>query len=334
MKKAFLKINGVRLTVAALLTVLTVLSMASCATEKNAIGIIGGADGPTEIYVSKPNNGNSDKNANVGGTNNSQQNSENANMLNTEIKTDEEKSQNDPLIVKLYAAGILQYIGKGSMHIAINIAMYVLCALIAYSLGSLNFGIIISKLIYHDDVRTHGSGNAGTTNMLRTYGKGAAAATIIGDALKVVLAIVIANFLVGSLYYGGYVAGFFAILGHVYPIYYGFKGGKGVVASAITILMLEPKVFLIVFAVFIAVVAIWRYISLGSIIAAAVYPLITYCYAMASRGGSGLDVVFAFLIAAFVIVLHRTNIQRLLEGKENKLSFKSKSSKSQNNSEK
>lgn len=320
MKKVFLKMSSVRSAIAVLLTLLTLLSFSSCASKKNSIGIIGGADGPTEIFVATPQNESSNNKT------------ENGDMSDTseKLETDAEKSVNDPLIIKLYAGGILQYIGKGAMHIAINIAMYVLCALIAYALGSLNFGIIISNLIYHDDVRKHGSGNAGTTNMLRTYGKGAAAATVIGDALKVVLAIVIADFLVGSLYYGGYIAGFFAILGHVYPVYYGFKGGKGVVASAITILMLEPKVFLIVFAVFIAVVAIWRYISLGSIIAAAVYPLITYCYAMASRGGSGLDVIFAFLIAIFVIVLHRTNIQRLLEGKENKLSFKSKSAKSEN----
>ncbi|MBR5308050.1 MAG: glycerol-3-phosphate 1-O-acyltransferase PlsY [Clostridia bacterium] len=209
------------------------------------------------------------------------------------------------------------------MNVAVTIALLVLCALVAYALGSLNFGIIISKLVYKDDIRNYGSGNAGTTNMLRTYGKKAAIATIIGDALKVVVAIIIGNILVGSaLFCGEYIAGFFAVLGHVYPVYYKFKGGKGVVASAITMLMLDWRVFLIVFGFFVIVVAIWRYISLGSILSAAIYPMVTYAASITDNGQGGVDVVFAFILGVFVIVLHRTNIQRLLSGKENKLSFK------------
>lgn len=248
-----------------------------------SIGIIGGADGPTAVLVS------------------------------------DDLQKEDSLLVRLLVRGTLQYFDGSAAYIAMVIGMYVLTALIAYALGSLNFGIIISKLFYHDDVRKHGSGNAGTTNMLRTYGKGAALGTIIGDALKVVVAILVGYLLVGKLMGGGHIAGLCAIIGHVFPVYYGFKGGKGVVASAITILMLDPAVFAVVFLFFVVVVAIWRYISLGSIIAAAVYPLVTY----ASRGPSP-DFIFALLIACFVIFLHRTNIQRLLDGKENKLSFKKK----------
>lgn len=275
------------------------------------IGIIGGADGPTAIFVSDG-NGNSDTIV----------------IDNNDASGSGGITEEDPFLVKLYAGGILNIIGNSTVNIPMTIAMYILCALIAYALGSLNFGIIISKLIYKDDIRKYGSGNAGTTNMLRTYGKGAAIGTILGDALKVVVAIVIGNCLVGSLLYGGYVAGFFAVLGHVYPIYYKFKGGKGVVASAITILMLDWRIFLIVFGVFVIVVAIWRYISLGSILSAAIYPLIVYASAVSSGKYPGLDFVFALVLAAFVIILHRTNIQRLLDGKENKLSFKKTDKKS------
>lgn len=275
---------------------------------QNSVGVIGGADGPTGIMVTDG-NGNT-YSATVDGD---------INDTGVSLALSDE-----PFLIRLYVGGILNMIplDEGAMNVIITVSMYILCALVAYALGSLNFGIIISKLVYKDDIRNYGSGNAGTTNMLRTYGKKAAIATILGDALKVVFAILIGNCLVGSLFYGGYVAGFFAVLGHVYPVYYKFKGGKGVVASAITILMLDWKVFLVVLGVFVIVVAIWKYISLGSILAAATYPMITYAAAISSGRPGGLDVVFAFILAMFVIILHRTNIQRLLEGRENKLSFK------------
>ena len=260
------------------------------AIADDVIGIIGGADGPTSIVVTD-----GDKSINLGG--------------------------NEPFIYKLMYLGIFQFFIGTTSALPALIALCFLTALVAYALGGLNFGIIISKLVYHDDVRNYGSGNAGTTNMLRTYGKKAAIGTLVGDALKVVLAIFIGYLLVGKLMGGAYVAGLFAILGHVYPVYYKFKGGKGVVAASITILMIDPVVFAVVLTVFVVVVAIWRYISLGAILAAAVYPLITY----ASESGPSIAVIFAFLIAVFVIFLHRGNIQRLLEGNERKLSFKNHS---------
>ena len=284
-----------------LTAVLMILTLCACGAESESIGVIGGADGPTAIIVSD-----SEASDIIGGT-------------------------DTPMtIFKLLGFGVLQYFYGSSAYIAVAIAMYVLVALIGYALGSLNFGLIISKLIYRDDIRKYGSGNAGTTNMLRTFGKGAAIGTILGDALKVVVAILVSYLLVGSFRGGGYIAGLCAIIGHVYPVYYGFKGGKGVVTAAITILMLDPAIFLVVFTVFVVVVAIWRYISLASIISAAVYPMITYA---ASSANPGPKVLFAFLIAAFVIFLHRGNIQRLIEGKENKLSFKKSEKKSVNNTE-
>lgn len=312
------------LIISLVLCITAVFSLASCASEKSGIGIIGGADGPTAITVTDG-FGNS-ANYTIDENGNNMSDGSAMSVVNEENGL---PTASDPFILRLYGGGILNMIpmSEGAMNVVITLSMYILCALIAYALGSLNFAIVISKLFFHDDIRKYGSGNAGTTNMLRTYGKGAALGTILGDALKVVFAILIGNCIVGALFGGGYIAGFFAVLGHVYPIYYKFKGGKGVVASAITILMLDWRVFLVVLSVFIVVVAIWRYISLGSILSAAVYPMITYAAAVSSGRPAGIDFIFALVLALFVIILHRTNIQRLLDGKENKLSFKKKDKK-------
>ena len=157
------------------------------------------------------------------------------------------------------------------------------------------------------------------TNMLRTYGKADAALTFLGDALKTAIAILFGMLLVGAVHGGNYVGGCFAILGHVFPCYYGFKGGKGVVASAVTILMLDPLVFGIIIAVFVVVVAISRYISLGSVICAMLYPLLVYMHSSPATRPVATSV--ALLIGLFVIFLHRSNIERLMTGKENKLSL-------------
>lgn len=203
-------------------------------------------------------------------------------------------------------------------NIALLILANVLCALIAYLLGSLNFAVIISKFKFHDDVRKHGSGNAGMTNMLRTYGKVPALMTFIGDALKAFIAVFVGLLLFGET--GSYLAGLFVIIGHVYPVFCNFKGGKGVVTAIITILFLQPLVALMVIVIFALTVLVSRYISLGSIIAAAFYPMLVYAFVP----GAGLRVVYAFVIAVFIIWLHRGNIMRLKEGTENKLGSKGK----------
>lgn len=226
-------------------------------------------------------------------------------------------------ILNLFTNGIVATYFPG------EIPMLVLCAAVtafaAYALGSLNFAVIISKLKYNDDIRKYGSGNAGMTNMLRTYGKGDAALTFLGDALKTAVSIMIGLFLVGATHGGNYIGGFFAMLGHVFPCYYRFKGGKGVVAAAITILMLDPRIFLIIITCFIIIVAIWRYISLGSVVCAMLYPLLVYIVNNSVFENIGISnpvaVIFAFVIAMFVIVMHRENIARLMTGKESKLSF-------------
>jgi len=197
----------------------------------------------------------------------------------------------------------------------------IVLTIIPYLLGSINFAIIISGRRFHDDVREHGSGNAGMTNMLRTYGKRAAGLTLLGDALKAVLAAIVGYYMMGM--YGAYIAGFFCVLGHTFPVFHKFKGGKGVVTTAASMLMCNPIVFLIILALFVTIVAIWRFISLGSIMCALLYPFILSGVDMVLLGHpSGLYIIFALLTSVLVIVKHKDNIKRLLEGKENKLSFK------------
>ena len=198
----------------------------------------------------------------------------------------------------------------------------IFCALFGYLLGSINFAVIISKLFYHDDVRLHGSGNAGATNMLRTYGNKAGIFTFVLDGVKGAVAVLVSMFLMGEG--GAYIAGLFCILGHIFPVYYKFRGGKGVVVSAVTILALNPVVFLILVVIFVLIVAASKYISLGSVICAFFYPLLLNSLSQ-TRGGLGpFAATISVLIAVIVIVMHRTNIKRLMNRTESKISFKKK----------
>ena len=196
----------------------------------------------------------------------------------------------------------------------------IICTFVPYLLGSINFAVIISSKSYKDDVREHGSGNAGMTNMLRTYGKKAAALTLGGDALKAIVAALVGYFMMGLL--GAYIAGFFCILGHIFPIFFKFKGGKGVVTAAASILMCNPVVFVILVALFVSIVAVSRFISLGSVMCALLYPVILNGFDIVVLGHPNLYMIFPVLIAILITVKHKDNIKRLLEGKENKLEFK------------
>ncbi|MDD6734995.1 MAG: glycerol-3-phosphate 1-O-acyltransferase PlsY [Clostridiales bacterium] len=223
--------------------------------------------------------------------------------------------------------------------------IFVLTALCAYLLGSVNTSIILSKSIYGDDIRSSGSGNAGATNMLRTHGKGIAIATLICDVLKGTLAVVLATwldliltshfkdaalsanermYLLGNL---KYVAGVFVVLGHDFPLYFGFRGGKGVATSLGVILALNWQVGLIVLAAALIVMAFSRYVSLGSITAAGIYPFILFTYIIAS--GENLEdsvpyLIMAFILALLLIIKHHSNITKLRNGTENKLFAKRK----------
>lgn len=198
---------------------------------------------------------------------------------------------------------------------------FILAAMLSYLLGSLNFGLIISQKKYHEDIRSYGSGNAGMTNMLRTYGKNAALFTLLGDASKTALAVlVVGRMCCGA--WGAYVAGLFCIIGHVYPVFFGFRGGKGVVATAVLVFCLNPFIGLIEVMIFAALVAVTRYVSLGSILCMLIYPFL-----QSRMVGNDMRVIFAMLIAAFVIFQHRSNILRLYHGTENKISLHSRKQK-------
>ena len=210
------------------------------------------------------------------------------------------------------------------LNSAIAIVSFILIFLIAYLLGSLNFAMLISKRKFNEDIREHGSGNAGMTNMMRTYGKKAAGLTLLGDALKAVTAILIGYLLMGPD--GAYIAGIGSIIGHTWPLYYNFKGGKGVVTALMMILCTNFWVGLILLGLFICIVAMTKYISLGSIIGALMYPVILYNF---NGMNSVIKLICSFLVVILLVYNHRSNIKRLYEGKENKFSFKKKSNSEQ-----
>ena len=197
----------------------------------------------------------------------------------------------------------------------------ILSAVIGYLLGSINTSILVGRVFYKTDVREHGSGNAGATNTLRTLGGKAAILVVIGDSLKGVLACLIGRWIAGELmpgvYAGEYLGGMFAIIGHNWPIYFGFKGGKGVMTSFAVVLMFSPLSALICLAGFMVVVALTRYVSLGSIVGAVLFPVTALLL-----GEPPLMVVVGIFLALLIVFRHISNMKRLLAGNEKKLSFK------------
>ena len=218
---------------------------------------------------------------------------------------------------------IYSNLGMGKWFDEVSVFVFalqiLLCVLVPYLLGSINTAIIISKKLYHQDIRNYGSGNAGMTNMHRTYGMKAALLTLAGDCAKQIVSIFFASFIYGRE--GAYLAGMFCILGHIAPIYYKFKGGKGVLTAATMILFLNPVVFLVIFAIFVAVVAVSRFISLGSILSAFAYPGILYMYLTYTKtlNNGAFSMISSVVISFIIIFMHRANIARLANGKENKL---------------
>ena len=197
----------------------------------------------------------------------------------------------------------------------------------AYLLGSVDTGILISKYLYHDDVRNHGSGAAGMTNMLRTFGKKAAAMTAAGDVLKGVLSVCIGRWLFGYLpagagvspYLGAYLAAILAVVGHLKPLYFGFKGGKGVLVAGGAILAIQPILMPFLALIFLICLIPTGMVSLGSITMAAAYPFLTLAYCMIRHLAAGDTLICtagALIMAVMVIYMHRSNIQRIRDGKE------------------
>ena len=204
------------------------------------------------------------------------------------------------------------------------IATYILMAVIAYAIGSVNFSVILSKRMAGFDVRERGSGNAGSTNMLRSVGKGAAALTLILDIGKGLIAILIA-FLIGKIASEAnpailvQIAGFFAVVGHTFPVFFGFRGGKGVATSLGVLLLINPLIGVICLVFALVVMAFTRMVSLGSIMAAILFPVLTIFITDNYFVDGYSYVVFGIAMAALVIFNHRANLKRIYAGNENRL---------------
>lgn len=205
-----------------------------------------------------------------------------------------------------------------------NYFVIALCMVIAYLLGSINTSIILSSF-QGKDIRKEGSGNAGATNTLRVMGKKAAVFVVIFDGLKGVLAVLAAHlvchFMPVEEFYANaavYLSALGVMLGHIYPLYFGFKGGKGVMTTIAVILMLDWRIGLILLVGCVAIMLITKYVSLGSCIGAALFPVFVAIF----HKGDIMFLVVAILIGALAIFKHRSNIKRLATGTESKLSFK------------
>ena len=194
-----------------------------------------------------------------------------------------------------------------------------LMLIMGYLIGSCNFAVIYSRLFKKDDIRKHGSGNAGATNVLRTYGKGPAAAVFVLDLAKGVVAVLLAKLFFPNTDICACIAAFGAILGHNFPCYHGFRGGKGVATSFAVLLVLDWRVALIALGVFIIVVLITRYVSVSSISASIAAPAAAIVFRCVNNSVSLAICVFAVCVGILCILRHQSNIVRLRQGKENKI---------------
>ena len=202
----------------------------------------------------------------------------------------------------------------------------VITAVCAYLCGSVNFAVILSKF-KGKDVRTLGSGNAGSTNMLRNFGIKLALLTFLGDFVKGCLAVIIAGVINQgneniSIIQG--VSAIFVLLGHMKPLYFGFKGGKGVATALGVLLVLSPIPFAIIFVSGITIVAVSGYVSMAAVSMASLYPFITYFYQMKHNNIDFPFIIISVIIASMVLFSHRGNIKRLLSGTENSIYKKRK----------
>ena len=208
----------------------------------------------------------------------------------------------------------------------------IIMAMIAYCIGSVNFSVMISKKMAGFDVREKGSGNAGTTNMLRAVGKKAAAITLVCDILKGVVAIIIA-IIIGNIVKGSnrelllQIAGIAVVIGHSFPVFFGFKGGQGVATSLGILLMTNLLIGLICLVFALVLMLLTRMVSLGSCVAAILFPVLTlfinenYTVLTENKNGSTYF-IYSVILAVIVLYNHRSNIKRLMNGTENRLSFK------------
>lgn len=207
-----------------------------------------------------------------------------------------------------------------------GILVSVILAIVCYLIGSINSSILISKLVTGKDIRESGSGNAGATNMLRTMGKKYAVITLIIDILKGVVAILLSMLAVsfGAGEASAYIAGVAVVLGHNFPVFFGFRGGKGVATSLGVILLLDWRIGLSVLVVALIIMATTRFVSLGSILAAVLFMVIQIVVMCVTDTFDTVRLICVLILGILLIFRHRANIVRLIKGEENKLGAKKK----------
>lgn len=202
-----------------------------------------------------------------------------------------------------------------------KLALCFATAVAAYLLGCVNGAILTSRIFFHDDIRRYGSGNAGLTNFYRSFGAKYAICVIAADMLKAVAAVLIGKFVFSALFeqplLGKYFAAIFCVIGHIFPAFYGFRGGKGILCSGTLLLCLDWRITLVGWGLFLLLWLTTRYVSLGSVSAAVSFPVSTYFV----YGGNATLTFFALATALLVIWAHRENISRLLRGEERKFHF-------------
>lgn len=243
--------------------------------------------------------------------------------------------------------------------------VYIAIAVIAYLIGSVNFSILLSRAVSGEDIRNSGSGNAGATNMLRTHGKKMAILTLILDIAKGIAAVLIAWFAANLMkdtvqtwlsvttragvdpfdqveamtfdpvtftYTAKYLAAVAVVVGHNFPVFFGFKGGKGVATSLGVVMLLDWRIGLIVTVIAVIVIAVTRYVSLGSIVGGALFIILELVNIIMGWKCSIAQVIYVFILGLLIIGRHHENITRLIQGTENKLSFGKKKKESGNES--
>ena len=198
------------------------------------------------------------------------------------------------------------------------LSLFALSAAIAYGCGCINGAIMISKMFFKDDVRKHGSGNAGLTNFYRNYGGRYAALVIATDVLKMVVAVVVACLLLGSGIESRIWGGLFCAVGHMFPVTYKFKGGKGILSCGTLLFLLDWRVAVVAWGIFLLLSILTRYVSLGSVVCSASAPVSVAVF----YPGHNFAIALTAFIAILVIWAHRGNILRLLKGTESKFYFK------------
>lgn len=193
--------------------------------------------------------------------------------------------------------------------------------LLSYFIGSINFSIILCKIKTGKDIRSFGSGNAGATNALRTLGKGAGISVLILDALKTVLAVFLSKKICsGDQSAALYISAIGTVLGHNYPLWFGFKGGKGIVVSITSVYLADWRLGLVITVFALIVMAATKYVSLGSICGA----LLLMTLSLIFKRSDDMFMLFSFAVSILALYRHKENIKRLKEGKENKLNFSKK----------